>query len=213
MSSNPAVLSADHRPAPRYVEDVIRAAIVHHVLGHRRLPGRRGHRRRSSPGRCSTSTANGPTFGRLRPLHTSAVIFAFGGNALIGTSFYVVQRTCRARGCSAASARLVRVLGLPVLHRHGGDRLPARHHPEQGIRRAGMVRRPLADGRLGRLPDRLPRHDPEAQGAAHLRGELVLPRLHRHHRDAAHRQQPGDAGRRSSASQELLACSRACRMR
>ncbi len=36
-------------------------------------------------------------FGRVRPLHTSAVIFAFGGNALICTSFYVVQRTCRAR--------------------------------------------------------------------------------------------------------------------
>jgi len=37
------------------------------------------------------------TFGRLRPLHTSAVIFAFGGNVLIATSMYVVQRTCRAR--------------------------------------------------------------------------------------------------------------------
>src|SRR5262249_39519462 len=37
------------------------------------------------------------SFGRIRPLHTSAVIFAFGGNVLIGTSFYVVQRTCRAR--------------------------------------------------------------------------------------------------------------------
>lgn len=36
------------------------------------------------------------TFGRLRPLHTSAVIFAFGGNILLGSSFYVVQRTCRA---------------------------------------------------------------------------------------------------------------------
>ncbi|MEE9329455.1 MAG: cytochrome-c oxidase, cbb3-type subunit I [Parvularculaceae bacterium] len=36
-------------------------------------------------------------FGRLRPLHTSAVIFAFGGNALMCTSFYVVQRTSRAR--------------------------------------------------------------------------------------------------------------------
>ena len=36
-------------------------------------------------------------FGRLRPVHTSAVIFAFGGNALMATSFYVVQRTCRAR--------------------------------------------------------------------------------------------------------------------
>jgi cytochrome c oxidase cbb3-type subunit 1 len=37
------------------------------------------------------------TFGRLRPVHTSAAIFAFGGNALFATSLYVVQRTCRAR--------------------------------------------------------------------------------------------------------------------
>ncbi len=37
------------------------------------------------------------SFGRLRPLHTSAVIFAFGGNALLCTSLYIVQRTCRAR--------------------------------------------------------------------------------------------------------------------
>jgi len=36
-------------------------------------------------------------FGQLRPVHTSAVIFAFGGNVLICTSFYVVQRTCKAR--------------------------------------------------------------------------------------------------------------------
>ncbi|MCB1580257.1 MAG: cbb3-type cytochrome c oxidase subunit I, partial [Alphaproteobacteria bacterium] len=36
-------------------------------------------------------------FGRLRPLHTSAVIFAFGGNALFATSYYVVQRTCGVR--------------------------------------------------------------------------------------------------------------------
>ena len=36
-------------------------------------------------------------FGRLRPLHTSAVIFAFGGNALLGTSFFVVQRTTGAK--------------------------------------------------------------------------------------------------------------------
>ncbi|MBC7138084.1 MAG: cytochrome-c oxidase, cbb3-type subunit I [Defluviimonas sp.] len=36
-------------------------------------------------------------FGKLRPLHTSAVIFAFGGNALLMSSFYVVQRTSAAR--------------------------------------------------------------------------------------------------------------------
>jgi cytochrome c oxidase cbb3-type subunit 1 len=37
------------------------------------------------------------TFGRLRPLHTNAVIFAFGGSALFATSYYVVQRTCGVR--------------------------------------------------------------------------------------------------------------------
>ena len=36
-------------------------------------------------------------FGRLRPLHTNAVVFAFGGSALFATSYYVVQRTCQAR--------------------------------------------------------------------------------------------------------------------
>ncbi|MCB2058325.1 MAG: cytochrome-c oxidase, cbb3-type subunit I [Novosphingobium sp.] len=46
-------------------------------------------------------------FGRIRPLHTSAVIFAFGGTALISTSFYVVQRTCRARLALPGVARFV----------------------------------------------------------------------------------------------------------
>ncbi|WP_196260145.1 cytochrome-c oxidase, cbb3-type subunit I [Pelagibacterium limicola] len=37
------------------------------------------------------------SFGRIRPIHTSGVIFGFGGNALIATSFHVLQRTSRAR--------------------------------------------------------------------------------------------------------------------
>ncbi|MBX9604846.1 MAG: cytochrome-c oxidase, cbb3-type subunit I [Gammaproteobacteria bacterium] len=37
------------------------------------------------------------TFGRLRPLHTNAVIFAFGGCALFAGSYYIVQRTCHTR--------------------------------------------------------------------------------------------------------------------
>jgi len=37
------------------------------------------------------------SFGRLRPLHTNAVVFAFGGCALFSTSYYVVQRTCHVR--------------------------------------------------------------------------------------------------------------------
>jgi cytochrome c oxidase cbb3-type subunit I len=47
------------------------------------------------------------SFGRLRPLHTNAVIFAFGGSALFATSFYVVQRTCHVRLCSDALASFV----------------------------------------------------------------------------------------------------------
>ena len=37
------------------------------------------------------------SYGRLRPVHTSGVIFAFGGNALFATSYYIVQRVCSVR--------------------------------------------------------------------------------------------------------------------
>ncbi|MBW2274916.1 MAG: cytochrome-c oxidase, cbb3-type subunit I [Deltaproteobacteria bacterium] len=47
------------------------------------------------------------SYGRLRPLHTNAVIFAFGGSALMGTSFYVVQRTCQTRLLSDKLAAFV----------------------------------------------------------------------------------------------------------
>ena len=47
------------------------------------------------------------TFSRLRPLHTNAVIFAFGGSALMGTSLYVVQRTCQTSLFSKGLAQFV----------------------------------------------------------------------------------------------------------
>jgi len=47
------------------------------------------------------------SFGRLRPLHTNAVIFAFGGCALFCTSLYIVQRTCQVRLLSDAVAAAV----------------------------------------------------------------------------------------------------------
>src|SRR3982751_4690668 len=37
------------------------------------------------------------SYGRLRPLHTNAVIFAFGGCGLFATSYYIVQRTCQTK--------------------------------------------------------------------------------------------------------------------
>ncbi|MBK1667523.1 cytochrome-c oxidase, cbb3-type subunit I [Rhodovibrio sodomensis] len=51
------------------------------------------------------------TFGRLRPLHTSAAIFGFGGNALLATSLHVVQRTCRARLFGGEETALFLFLG------------------------------------------------------------------------------------------------------
>lgn len=47
------------------------------------------------------------SFGRLRPLHTNAVIFAFGGSALFASSLFVVQRTCQARLISDTLASVV----------------------------------------------------------------------------------------------------------
>ena len=44
------------------------------------------------------------TFGRLRPVHTTLVIFGFGGSALFATSYYVVQRTCQTRLYSGSLA-------------------------------------------------------------------------------------------------------------
>lgn len=44
-----------------------------------------------------TFDAGWSSFGRIRPVHTTSVIFGFGGNALIATSFYILQRTSRAR--------------------------------------------------------------------------------------------------------------------
>jgi cytochrome c oxidase cbb3-type subunit 1 len=85
------------RPAPDYVEDVVRAFVVATVfwgvVGF--LMGTTIAFQLAYP--ILNLDLEWTTFGRLRPVHTSAVIFAFGGNALLGTSLHVVQRTCRAR--------------------------------------------------------------------------------------------------------------------
>jgi cytochrome c oxidase cbb3-type subunit 1 len=47
------------------------------------------------------------SYGRLRPLHTNAVIFAFGGSALFATSLHIVQRTCHVRLISDRLAAFV----------------------------------------------------------------------------------------------------------
>ena len=62
-------------------------------------------------------------FGRIRPVHTTGVVFGFAGNILFATSFFVVQRTCRVRLC------------LPALSPFYGAARPRRRR--SGSRRPG----------------------------------------------------------------------------
>ncbi len=86
-------------PANRYSDGVIRAGVIATmfwgVVG--MLVGVLIASQLAWPELLYFPDAGWLNFGRLRPLHTSGVIFAFGGNALICTSFWVVQRTCKAR--------------------------------------------------------------------------------------------------------------------
>jgi hypothetical protein len=116
------------------------------------------------------------TYGRLRPLHTNAVIFAFGGCALFATSYYVVQRTCQTR-CSDKLAAFT-FWGWQAGDRGGGDHAAAGLHQRQGIRRARVADRHPDHAGVGGLRGRVLRHHRQAQGQAHLRGQLVLRRLH-----------------------------------
>ena len=134
------------------------------------------------------------SYGRLRPLHTNAVIFAFGGCALFATCYYVVQRTCQVRLFARQAGRL-HLLGLAAGDRGRGHQPAAGLHQRQGIRRAGVADRHPDHAGLGGLRRRVLRHHRHAQGAPHLRGQLVLRRLHHHRGAAAHRQQRRHAGR------------------
>ena len=151
-------------------------------------------------------------FGRLRPVHTSAAIFAFGGSALLGTSFYVVQRTCRARlwgGEALANfvfwgyqffivmAALSYVMGFS----QGREYAEPEWHLDLWLTLVWVLYAAVFIGTLVRR-----------RRAAHLRRQLVLPVVHPDGRGAAPRQQPALAGlgvRRQRATRP----SPACRMR
>ena len=144
------------------------------------------------------------SYGRIRPLHTNAVIFAFGGSALFATSLYIVQRTCQARLLSDGLASFV-FWGWQLVILLAAVTLPMGYHHRQGIRRTGMADRLADRGGLGRLRRAVLRHHHQAQDPAHLCGQLVLRRLHRHHRHSAYRQQRGIAGRRLTKSYSAYA--------
>ena len=133
------------------------------------------------------------TYSRLRPLHTNAVIFAFGGSALMATSYYIVQRTCHVRLISDKAAAFT-FWGWQAVIVSAAITLPPRYHDDEGVRRTRVANRPADRRGLADLRLRLHRHHHEAPGAAHLRGQLVLWRVHRHRRDAARGQQRRAAG-------------------
>jgi len=106
------------------------------------------------------------SFGRLRPVHTTSVLFGFGGNALIATSFYVLQRTSRAPARSTQS--MVRAAWLQFILRARRHRLYDGYHPIQGIYGARVVRGYLAGGCVGCPLYHLYSHARAAQGTSYL---------------------------------------------
>jgi cytochrome c oxidase cbb3-type subunit 1 len=123
------------------------------------------------------------TYSRLRPLHTNAVIFAFGGSALFATSYYIVQRTCHARLFSDRLAAFT-FWGWQLVIVLAAITLPLGiTQSKEYAELEWPIDLLIAVVRRGVL-----RHHRSAQGETHLRRELVLRRLHHHHRGSAHRQ-------------------------
>jgi cytochrome c oxidase cbb3-type subunit 1 len=89
-------------------------------------------------------------FGRLRPLHTNAVIFAFGGCALV-CNVLLVRSAHLPRPPLGWSAGGLYLLGLANRHPAGRDHAAAGYHPGQGIRRTGVADRHPDHAGLGFL--------------------------------------------------------------
>ncbi len=143
---------------------------------------------------CSISICPGRASAGLRPLHTSAVIFAFGRQRpyrdLVSTS---CKRTCRVRLAGDLAPWFV-VLGYNffILIAGTGYLLGVTQSKEYAEPEwyADLWLTIVWVTYLLVIPD----HADQAQGAAYLRRQLVLPGLHRHHRGTPRRKQPRGAG-------------------
>ena len=133
------------------------------------------------------------SYGRLRPLHTNAVIFAFGGCALFSTSLYVVQRTCRATLFAPGLASFVfwgwqtvilaAAITLPLGITTSKEYAELEWPIDLLITVVWVAYAVVFFGTIMKRQD-----------AAHLRRELVLRSVHRHRRGAPRRQQRRDPG-------------------
>jgi cytochrome c oxidase cbb3-type subunit I/II len=143
------------------------------------------------------------TFGRLRPLHTNAVIFAFVGNMIFAGVYYSTQRLLKTRMASDLLSKVhfwgwqLIIVAPPSRSRWASPR------PRSTPSSSGPSTSPSpSSGWSSRSTSSGPR---EAQREAPLRRHLVLHRHHRHGGGAVHRQQPRAA---LVALQELLALRR-----
>ena len=133
------------------------------------------------------------TYGRLRPLHTNAVIFAFGICGLFATSYYVVQRTCQVRLFSDKLAAFTfwgwqavlvpAVITLPMGFTRGKEYAELEWPIAILITVVWVAYAVVFFGTIIKR-----------KVAAHLRRQLVLRRLHHRGRAAAHRQRRQHAG-------------------
>ncbi len=161
-------------------------------LGHRRHAGRR-------PDRGATAVARPAAPAALPVLQPAAAAAHQRGDLRVRRQRAVrdllLHRAAHLpRPAVRGQAGRVHVLGLAAGDPARGDHAAARHHHQQGIRRARVADRHPDRRRVGRLRGGVLRHDRAAQGQAHLRRELVLRGVHHHDRGAAHHQQPGDPG-------------------
>ena len=148
------------------------------------------------------------SYGRIRPLHTNAVIFAFGGSAIFATSYYIVQRTCHVRVCSLVPLAEFTFWGWQLIILLAALTLPFGITTGKEYAELEWPIDLLIAVVWVAYADRVPRHAGQAQGRTHLRRQLVLRGVHHHRSGAAHRQQRGNTG---DAVQVLLRLRRRCR--
>ncbi len=130
------------------------------------------------------------TFGRLRPLHTNAAIFAFVGNMMFSGVYYSTQRLCNTAPSPTCSRRSTSGAGSSS---SSSPPFPARRpHPWQGIRRTDLADQPHGRGDLGRLRAEFLPHSQGPPRTVALRRPLVLYRHDHHGGDALYRQPPPD---------------------
>jgi cytochrome c oxidase cbb3-type subunit I/II len=178
---------------PAYDDDIVGCSSARRCCGRWSACWSASSSRCSSPGRRRTGGNPYTTFGRLRPLHTNAVIFAFTGNICFTGIYYSMQRLLKVRMWNDTLSRLhfwgwqliivAAALTLPLGMTQGKEYAEL-IWPIDVLIAVVWV---MFGGQL--LHDHR-----EAEGRAPVRRDLVLHLVRHHHPGPAHREQPGHAG-------------------